>query len=225
MNYNSRVKEDREKFVVFHPEKPNFQQLVDKEIKCVSLDVGIKNLAVRIEIRKSPTEIIPVYFERVDLNKIGKNTSESTGNCSVDPIILKKCNEYLVETLLPYMEDADVIGIERQLPFNLKATRIYQAFITAITLLIHFDKINKNVIFFDIYSKLKYTELGCPTGLDTHAKKRWGIAKAKEILKEREDEWSYDVLCDNQGKAETKADDLADTVLQMEAWFAHVFVF
>jgi len=222
---SSSVKNEIRPYVMFHSPS-GFDKLPDwvytKEcLKTVSLDVGIVNLSIRIEMR-NPDGIFPLYFERVDLKKLCDNTTNTTGTCNVGPDILEQANKFIFRLLDGgYLHDADLIGIERQVPDNIKATKVFQHFISTFLILIKLGKIHNDVVLFDIYNQLKYSQLGCPTEYNTNAKKKWGIGKAKEILTQRCDSWSLDVIKNNQGKAETKADDLADCVLQMEAWFLY----
>ena len=130
--------------------------------------------------------ITPIYYARIDLKKLSDNATKTTGTCNVGPEILNAANK-LIYTILPYIADADLIGIERQLSVNVNCTKVFQHFISSFLMLIDFGKINNKVIFFDIYSKLKYTALGCPTELNEDHKKRWGISKAKELLQKRGD--------------------------------------
>lgn len=217
MNHPATVKEDRTNFVIFHPIPCFILPSLNNPLKSVSIDVGIKNLAIRIEIR-SRSGIQPVYFRKIDLTEFGENTNKTNGTAAVDPNILEQCNKLIFE-ILPYMADAVLIGIERQMTDNIKAVRMYQHFISTYCLLIKLGMINNQVILFDIYAKLKYTQLGCPTELNTDAKKKWSIVKAKDLLTKRGDAWSLQVIAENQGKSDSKGDDLADTVCQMEAWF------
>jgi hypothetical protein len=222
---SSSVKNETRPYVIFYSAS-GFDKLPDwcytkQNLKTVSLDVGIVNLSVRIEMR-TPQGVFPVYFERVDLKKLCDNTTNTTGTCNVGPDILEQANKFIFKLIEGgYLHDADLIGIERQVPDNVKATKVFQHFISTFLILIKLGHINDQVVLFDIYNQLKYQQLGCPTEFNVKAKKKWGIGKAKEILTERSDTWSLQVMQNNQGKAETKADDLADCVLQMEAWFIY----
>ena len=192
------------------------------QLKCVSIDVGIVNLTIRVEVRDfCNNKIYPVYFERVDLTKRCENTTKTTGTCNVGPDILAEANNF-IDNIMQYIHDADLIGVERQLSENVKATKMFQHFISSFLWLIRKGYLNSDVLLFDIYSKLKYPQIGCPTEYNDHAKKKWGIGRALEILTDREDSWSVSVMNSNRGKAETKADDLADTVNQIEAWFIYI---
>jgi hypothetical protein len=226
---SSSVKNENRPYVIFYS-PCGYDKLPDwiytkPTLKTISLDVGIVNLSVRIEVR-SPEGIIPLYFRRIDLKKLCDNTTNTTGTCNVGPDILEQANKFIFDLLdgnkdknVGYLHDADLVVIERQLPDNIKATKMFQHFISTLILLISLGYIPKDIVVTDIDSKRKYTQLGCPTEYNTHAKKKWGMTKAREILEQRGDNWSLEVLRNNQGKAETKADDLADTVTQMEAWF------
>lgn len=228
---SSSVKNETRPYVIFYSDTgcDKFPDWVyqKESLKVVSLDVGIVNLSIRIEIR-SPDGIIPLFFQRIDLKKLCENTTNTTGTCNVGPDVLTQANNLIFFLLgensdkVNYLHDVDLIGIERQLPDNIKATKVFQHFISTFLLLIRMNLIHKHVVLFDIYPTLKYSQLGCPSGLDKRAKKKWGISKAKEILTERQDHWSLEVIRNNQGKAETKADDLSDTVILMEAIFIYL---
>lgn len=164
------------------------------EYDCVSIDVGIKNFAIRREVWGKTVE--PKLFQKIDF---GKN-------------YLIGLNSYLNRILYSHLIHANVIVIERQVHQNLKNKTVFD--IVLHFLLSRLDVLREDVYICDISAKAKSQCFGVH-GLKSYALKKWSVEKAIEILEKRGDKWSLDWLLYH--KAESKADDLADTILQLEA--------
>lgn len=217
------VKDDFTDYVIYHPFPcttlpPIGCDIPDGGCQTVSIDPAPKNFAIRIEKRYRTGYIEPVYMEKIDFSEYG-NASESTGTTVIDPRMICAITHYL-NSLLSTMKETRIVAIERQLAKNYKATRIYQHLLTYFTMIV--PTFTYPCVVMDISPKLKGKILQAPKGLNHHGLKKWGIEKAIEILILRNDQWSLDVINSHRGKSQTKADDLADTVIQMEAWFIHV---
>jgi hypothetical protein len=105
--------------------------------------------------------------------------------------------------------------IERQLPMNLKAVRISQHIISYF--MFHFKNLVPNLpMIFEIDSKLKSRELGASTHLNERGIKQWSIDLCKSLLVKRQDYDGLEIL----EKHKRKADDVADTLVQIEAFFS-----
>lgn len=217
-----RVKDDSTPFIIYHPYPchklpPMSQDIPSEGIVTTSIDIGIKNFAIRLERRFSSGIAYPIYFDKIDFTKYGVDTSDSSGTSTVDPRVLNAATEFM-KTVLPHIKESRLIGIERQMAINTKATKMFQHILT--TLLIYAPQFTyPDCIIFDIWAKLKGKMLGVPQGLNTPALKEWTINRVLEILENRGDTWSINVINHHRGKTKTKADDLADTVAQMEAFF------
>lgn len=214
------VKDDPSNYIIYHPFPctalpPIGADIPDDGCQTVSIDPAPKNFALRIEKRYRSGYIEPIYMEKIDLSQYG-DASETTGTTVIDPRMMAAITHY-IQSLLPSIRQSRIIAIERQLAKNYKATRIYQHLMTLfITLMPSFAHY---CILMDISPKLKGKILGAPKGLNYNGLKKWGIEKSLELLSWRGDQWSRQTIEYHRGKSETKGDDLADTVIQMEAWF------
>lgn len=225
-------KQDTTSFVVFHPPtselfNSTLSTLRDEKketIVCLSIDVGIKNLAIRVEGRERrgkgrftrfapPTYIEPFFFGVHNLS----GESETTGTTNVDPSVFIASIE-IMDKLLSEVPRIDLIVVERQLAINVKSSRMFQHLITYLLISIQLGKINNNVILLDVYPGLKYNQLGPPPShLNKKGKKLWGIEIAKKVLEKGTDMWSNNMIHTHEKQPKSKADDLADTVIQLEA--------
>ena len=215
-----QVKDDPTNYVVYYPfpchsAPPIGDEIPEGGCQTVSIDPAPKNFAIRIEKRYRTGYIEPIYMETVNFSQYG-DASESTGTTVIDPRMIAAISHYIL-SLFPIMKESRIIGIERQLAKNYKATRIYQHLLTLFTMIIPF--FNYYCILIDISPKLKGKILGAPKGLNYNGLKKWGIEKSIELLTWRNDQWSLQLINHHRGRSETKGDDLADTVIQMEAWF------
>jgi hypothetical protein len=214
------VKDDPTNYVVYYPFPcttlpPVGLDIPDGGCQTVSIDPAPKNFAVRIEKRYRTGYIEPVYMETTDFSQYG-DASETTGTTVIDPRMIWAISHY-INSLLPLIKESRIVAIERQLAKNYKATRIFQHLLTHFIMVI--PNFTHYCILTDISPKLKGKILQAPKNLNYNGLKKWGIEKAIEILTIRNDQWSLAVIKSRHGKSQTKADDLADTVIQMEAWF------
>jgi hypothetical protein len=114
---------------------------------------------------------------------------------------------------MDYYKEADLIIIERQMPYNYKAVRISQHVISYFISFYRHLITNKDVLIVEVDAKLKSKALCGPKGMTDRDVKKWAIEKATELLEMRNDSVSLAIL----GK-ESKKDDLADVVCQVEAF-------
>lgn len=214
------VKDDPTNYVIYYPFPclslpPIGDDIPDGGCQTLSIDPAPKNFALRIEKRYRNGYIEPIYMDKIDFSQYG-DASETTGTTVVDPRMLAAITHY-VQALLPIMKETRIVAIERQLAKNYKATRIFQHLLTYFVMVV--PSFTHPCIVVDICTKLKGKILGAPKGLNHYGLKKWGIEKAIELLTWRNDQWSLQVINHHRGKSETKADDMADTIIQMEAWF------
>ena len=215
-----KVKDDSSDYVIFHPYPviqlpPIGKDIPDEGCQCVSIDPAIKNFALRIEKRYRTGYIETIQMIKVDFSQYG-DVSESTGTTTVDPRILTAVTSTL-NLLLPVMQETRIVGIERQMAINYKSSRIFQHILTYFLIMV--NTFRNPCIIMDISPKLKGKILGAPKGLNHGGLKTWGISKALDILNWRNDQVGIQIIKQHKGKSKTKADDLADTIIQMEAWF------
>jgi len=169
-------------------------------LQIIAIDPGKVNFAFRIERRYHDGRIVPIAFWKEAFNS---NTFQN---------ISKRLDEYSDDFL-----DTHIVLIEKQPPRNITINRIMQHAITYFMtklkdypLLPEISEINPHV---------KGNELGANS--DENLKK-WASRKARELLREREDNWSLEVmdywLDKSHPKGQRKDDDLADTVVMIEAY-------
>lgn len=224
-----KVKNDNTPFIIYHPvpchDLPpiNRTDVPVEGLHSMSIDIGIKNFSIRIESRFPDGKILPIFFDTIDFTKIGVNTAESNGTTGIDPNVLKAATEFVIGNF-KYMKNCRLIGIERQMAINYKSTRMFQHILTLFMCLANLKHFTyDDLVIFDIDPKLKGSMLKAPKGITYNELKKWSIDKAIELLTWREepDNWSLDIIKKHQGKAKLKADDLADSINQMEAWFMY----
>ena len=173
-------------------------------IKIISIDPATKTFAIRIEIRYLDGSVKPVFFVKWDL-------SDNSGKDSDEPVEKYSNLNRKLDEIYQYIEDANVIFIERQPPINYKSCRMMQNAITYFSIKLSGSKYYP--IIYDVAPQLKGKILGAPPRISQYELKQWSVDKSKEILEIQGDVWSLEVLRGNK----TKADDLADTVVQIEA--------
>ncbi len=169
-------------------------------IQYVSIDPGQVNFAFRMERRYSDGRIIPIVFWK---QAFRSNTYQN---------IFKKLEEFKDEYI-----NTHVVLIEKQPPRSITINRIMQHaltyFMTTLKDYPLLPEIN------EISPHLKGNELGAPPDINL---KKWASKKAREELAIREDDWSLDVmnywLQSDHPKGERKDDDLADTIVMIEAY-------
>ena len=190
---------------------------------CVSIDPAIKNFGIRIENRLANNVITPLYFYRIDFTKAypaPEETKPKTGKkpkteiARVNPQILDAILQLFIQ-LFPILKQCRLVVIERQPPVNYQSTRLFQHILTwFLTMVGQFDY---PCWIYDVNSGLKGEIFGAPKGLTYNQLKAWDIDKALAVLEQRGDQQSIAVIKHHRGKTKTKSDDLADTVIQLEA--------
>jgi len=179
-------------------------------VRVISIDPGIRNLAIRVEsrgIRDSSHPIKTLVFDKL---RISDSDRELDGN--VDKLYFL-VSEFL-NRYLDIFKSCHIMIIERQLPMNLKAVRISQHIISYF--MIHLKDIAPSLpMIFEIDSKLKSRELGASSHLNERGIKQWSIDFCKSLLVKRQDYEGLEILDKHR-----KKDDLCDTVTQIEAFFS-----
>lgn len=219
------VKDDRSDYIIYHPcpfqKAPPLGYLSGEMIpetgcQCVSIDPAIKHFAIRVENRLPNGNVVPLYFNKVDFSKY-ENSAERSGTSTVSPEILKSASS-LISGILELLKESRLIVIERQMAINVKSSKIFQHVLS--TLLVHVNNFNHPCVITDVSPKLKGTVLGAPKKITQNELKKWGVDTALEILEKRGDDFSSKVILHHKGRTKTKGDDLADTIIQLEALVA-----
>lgn len=178
-------------------------------INIISIDPGIRNLAIRVEsrgLRDANHSIKTLVFDKLRISENDRKLEEN----------IDKLYSLVTDFLDQYLEifkTCHIMIIERQLPMNLKAVRISQHIISYFML--HLKNIPSLPMIFEIDSKLKGRELGASTHLNERGIKQWSIDYCKILLEKRKDQVGIDIL-----KKHKKKDDLSDCVCQIEALFS-----
>lgn len=166
----------------------------------VSIDPGQINFAFRIERRYDDGRIIPIAFWK---QAFKSNTYQN---------IFTKLEEFNLEYL-----DTHVVLIEKQPPRNITINRIMQHALTYFMVKLKDYPLLPEIN--EVSSHLKGNELGAPPDVNL---KKWSSQKARELLSYRKDDWSLDVMDywrqSFHPKGERKDDDLADTIVMIEAY-------
>lgn len=179
-------------------------------IQVVSIDPGIRNLALRIESRgiRNNYPIKTVVFDKLHIKEEDRKL---IGN--VDQLYLLITN--FLDQYLQIFKACHIMIIERQMTINYRAVRISQHILSYF--LFHFKNISPSLpMIFEIDPKLKGRELGVSKHLNERGLKLWAVEKCKEIMVKRQDYVGLEIL----EKHKKKADDLSDTTIQIEALFS-----
>lgn len=218
---SNNIKDDTSDYHVYYPCPLTFRPPVSsfdippEGCLCVSIDPAVKTFAFRMERRYANSRVETVCMYKLDFSNY-ENVNKTGGSTRIDPRILSNVLSFLNQ-MLPYMKDARIIALERQMSDNYKASRIFQHTLTFFMIMA--PTFTYPCMVMDISAKLKGKMLGAPKNLNYNGLKSWGIDKALELLEMRGDTSGLEVIRYHRGKSKTKADDLADTVIQMEAWF------
>jgi len=177
--------------------------------KFVSIDPGTRNFAIRIEARGKihgvERAVKPLYYAVWDI--------ATDKQCKIDPNVPVETYRNLIakfEEIKEMIMDVDIIVIERQLPINFKSALMMHSASMIFSMWLK-DSPYYPVIY-KVCPKLKGRMLGAPRKISKDELKAWAVVKATELLTHQGDTWSIEVI--NSTK---KADDLSDTVVQLEA--------
>ena len=174
-------------------------------MKILSIDVGEINLALRVESRP---DFQVHLFELVDISGTSRYIDHR----------LKILSDYL-RTHEDLFSTLTHLVIEKQMKWATRNTRIMYHIES------HFVIFHPQVAKVEVESSLKtqffdakieMTALGMDYK-DYEDRKEWAVLKAKAISTKKDDQVSLDVL--RQAEELGKADDLADALVQVEAWW------
>lgn len=210
--FKPKVKDETSDYLVYHPipctSLPT-DNIGPSGVVCISIDVGIINFAIRSERRFSTGKSECVWLEKVSFDE------KETGKASINPSTINNLLKFISERWKFFLE-ADLIIIERQLSVNLKSTSIMYMVLSY--LLSRTLDLKKNVVISDINSKCKGEYLGAPRGITKPQLKEWSIEIALKLCDLKGDEFSKKWIEYHRGSSKTKADDLSDTICQLEAF-------
>ena len=166
-----------------------------------SIDPANVSLAIRVEKRYKSGRI-----ETVALTKWNVKSTDTDNPLDNN---FYKANMALQE-MLPLFRESHIIVIERQLHINYKAVRISQHIITF--MMVKLFRVPSYPMIFEVDPKLKSKVFNAGR-LDAREVKKWAVEKAIELLEARNDTAGLDIMNAIKGKK----DDVADTIVQIEA--------
>ncbi len=187
--------------------------MANEYILCLSIDPGTVNYAIRIEKRWTPNSKQPGKIEVVVFQKYRFDSTPSMKEGNM--VILYRDIIDKLEGYRDLLCELHLAVVERQMAVNYKATRIAQHTISYLHIILR-DAPNKPYII-EISPKMKGDMLGVPKKLTPKELKIWTVQKIRELLIIRRDTDSINVM----NYHSEKADDLADTVAQLEALFIY----
>ncbi len=161
-------------------------------------------------IKTSSHPIRTLVYEKLHI----KDKERIVGEDNIDNLY-RLLTDFL-DQYLDIFKTCHIVLIERQLPHNYKATRVAQHTLTYFSLLLR-DLTPSLPMIFEIDPKLKGRELGASSHLNERGIKAWAIDEAKSLLTKRKDYEGLEIL----DRHKRKADDLADTLCQIEAFFSY----
>lgn len=164
-----------------------------------SIDPGAKNYAIYIDQRQQ--DKVPQIL------KWEKWTMFEEKQKVIFSLPAMKLLTQNLDTLLSVLSTCDKVLVEVQVRKNKQMLKIEQHTLTYLQL-----RLPESVKIVLVPNKWKYTLLGCPSGLTPYRRKRWSVAKAKEILKERGQMDAVEFL-----EEQEKDDDFAETFTTLEA--------
>nr|QBK90806.1 MAG: holliday junction resolvase [Pithovirus LCPAC201] len=219
----------------YHPRRPSKRDLPDKNlftiheindentisrdwnsanyITIISVDPGITNFGLRIERRPFGPDVWKVevlHYANTCFKQCKTNTETNSSS------LYRSITEYL-KSLNSNVMDAHLILIERQLPVNHNMVRVSQHIITYFMTVLSDSTINPLIVEIDSSGKTKI--LGAPKGLSSSQVKDWSIEKSLQLSYIRKDWTSFMSILE---ATKNKSDDLADTMVQIEAICRHL---
>lgn len=169
----------------------------------ISIDVGSRNMAIRVEGDYESTTLPAILFDLVDLADDNAPLDAQTAKLSQyfgnNQVIFMRCSWLIVEQQRL---------IRGQIKNATRNIRLMQHILS------YFQLVYPHIARIELPSTLKTSKLmPAPIKMDREARKNWAKEYAMELCQNRGDIASITVL--QQAK---KKDDLADTVVQLEAY-------
>lgn len=218
------IKDDKSPYAIYHMPYEGYVPRIGNDIpiegcQIVSIDIGIKNFAIRIETRFATGIIKTEYMNKINfieyVNKEDIKEKNTVG--AFNPVIYILCTQ-LLDSIFAMLHNSKIVMIERQMVANYRSTRMMQHVLTYF--MIHAPTFKYPCIVIDIDSHLKGSVLNAPKGITEKQLKRWSVQKAIELCTIRKDEEMIKLLTTKMKKG--KMDDLADTIVQIEALFIYI---
>ena len=203
---------DKTPYTSYNPHTISLEQRNWPEvIKVISIDPGIRNLAIRVESRGSRSNSYPIQtlvFDKLHIRDDERKTDDMT-----DRLYLLVTN--FLDQYLEIFKTCHIMIIERQLSVNYKCVRISQHIISYF--MIHLKNLPPLAMIFEVDPKLKGKELGASTHLNERGLKQWSVDYCRELLIKRKDDLGLKLF--NKQK---KKDDVGDVTIQIESLFSYL---
>lgn len=176
------------------------------KINIISIDPGIKNLAILFETRYLHRPEIEIKFLKnylVNMD-VDKKDFGCTDMDNLFPLFMLIQN--LLKDLYKFFSQADIMIVERQLPHNFKSRMVFNSIINA-TMCLY-----PHIVIYDIQPSAK-TKVISDVKLGPKEIKRQSIKIALQMMKKINDRATFEKIWNNR-----KADDMADVICQIEAF-------
>ncbi len=181
--------------------------------RVVSIDPAEIDLAFRIEKRDyDGVNVKTEVFVKWDMSMY------STAYTNTDTSYIYSHLMGELDKYTDLFKETHLVLIERQMAINFRMVRFSMCLISYFL-----RKMRKGIylpMIYEIDSQLKSKQLGAPKGFRGVQLKEWGIEVSLHILEYRRDTISYNII--KNEKSVGKKDDLADTVIQIEAFFKYM---
>jgi hypothetical protein len=200
------------KFII-HSNHDNIKESINlnaEYYQVISIDPGLDNYAFRIE-RRYNSLFGPYHISIITVamtKEIFTEERRKIANQGTKSILYRDIVAFL-DTYERYYNDCVIVIIEGQMAINYPMVRVSQCTID------YFLNRYPEMIVIELDSHQKGDILGAPDGVTGKKLKDWGVETAKNLFINRNDIIGMDILNNNKDKD----DDLADTVLGIEALF------
>lgn len=184
---------------IIHTRNDNMFKYPQDCYRIISVDPGIANLAIRIELRCGNN----VITEVLQKHKISSKNDKENVYINLINILL---------TYEKYYKECHFIIMEKQLSANQKMIKLSQHILSFF--LINTRNNNYIPIIVELDSKIKSRILPKCTTKDKKERKKQSIVKAMELLACRNDVVGWNII-----NKEKKKDDVSDVVVQAEAFW------
>lgn len=194
-----KIKSCKSDFIAFSEKRDILSLLTLPSINVVSIDPGVENLGLRMEVRYAP--------HRTFGNNV--STVGMTRTCITGSNVFDNLRSYLRGLHNNFLQTHITI-IECQMKCNNdNVIRVSQFCLTYLSVMY------PNMIVLEISSKLKTRILGAPLKMSYAQRKKWSVLKARDLFTERGDQKALAILDGVDGKL----DEFGDTTTQAEAFF------
>jgi hypothetical protein len=170
-------------------------------VKEISVDIGSRNFAIRVEVTESPRpHPLAILFDLVDF---GEDKANIDAQCD-------RMSRYFTERRHIF-DGAKVLVVEQQRLIHNQIQNATRNMRMMQHVFSYFQLFHPTIERVELSPLIKTgAGSGAPKGMDRDERKDWGIAKAIELLTERGDTASLNVIAGAK-----KKDDLTDTVIQL----------